>query len=111
MSVASIVAASDRIARMRTALAVLAPSELELTDESHLHAGHAGAQSGRGHFRVRVVSVKFSGLAPLARHREVYAALGPMMQTDIHALSLQTLTPAEALLAPGRIDFTVRGSK
>lgn len=111
MTVASAGAAGDRIARMRAALAVLAPSELELTDESHLHAGHAGAQSGRGHFRVRVVSPRFSGLTRIARHREVYAALGTLMQTDIHALSLETLTPAEALAAPGRIDFTVRGSK
>ena len=111
MSTATMVAPGDRIARMRAALAALAPSELELADESQLHAGHAGAQSGRGHFRVRVVSTKFAGLTRLARHREVYAALGALMQTDIHALSLQTLTPAEATEAPGRVDFTARGSK
>ncbi|WP_093139847.1 BolA family protein [Pseudoxanthomonas sp. GM95] len=82
---------------MRAALqAGLAPLQLELEDESHLHAGHAGARDGRGHFRVRVVSPLFAGKLPLARHRAVYAALGDMMQTDIHALSIEAMTPAEA---------------
>ncbi|QGW66872.1 BolA/IbaG family iron-sulfur metabolism protein [Lysobacter soli] len=82
---------------MRAALAVaLAPVSLEIEDESHRHAGHAGAADGRGHFRVDVVSEAFAGLGPIARHRAVYAALGDLMTTDIHALSIRARTPAEA---------------
>lgn len=73
--------------------AALAPTELDIIDESHLHAGHAGAATGRGHFRARIVSTAFTDQNPLARHRMVYEALGEMMQTDIHALSIQALTP------------------
>ena len=69
--------------------AAFAPSELEVIDDSHRHAGHEGAKDGRGHFRVRLVSPAFAGMATLARHRAVYAALGALMQTDIHALSIQ----------------------
>ncbi len=69
--------------------AAFAPSELEVIDDSHRHAGHEGAKDGRGHFRVRLVSPAFAGMATLARHRAVYAALGTLMQTDIHALSIQ----------------------
>jgi BolA protein len=88
--------ASDRIERMRSRLhEALRPTVMDVVDESHLHAGHAGAQSGRGHFRLRIVSRQFEGLLPLARHRAVYDALGEMMQTDIHALSIQALTPEE----------------
>jgi BolA protein len=76
-------------------VAALAPSELAVDDESHKHAGHAGARDGRGHFRVRVVSAAFAGQAPLARHRAVYAALGELMQTDIHALAIDARTPEE----------------
>jgi BolA protein len=86
-----------RVERIHAALqAQLAPIALEVIDESHKHAGHAGARDGRGHFAVRVVSDAFAGLAPLARHRLVYAALGEMMQSDIHALSIRALTPLEA---------------
>lgn len=86
-----------RLVRIRAALeSGLQPCALELEDESHRHAGHAGARDGRGHFRVRVVSEAFAGKLPLARHRIVYAALGELMQTDIHALSIQALTPAES---------------
>ena len=67
-----------------------------MIDESHRHAGHEGARDGRGHFAVEIVSEAFAGLAPLARHRRVYEALGTMMQTDIHALSIRARTPAEA---------------
>ena len=88
---------SDRPARIRAAIeSALKPQRLQLEDESHRHAGHAGAASGRGHFRVAIVSTAFEGLAPLARHRRVYEALGPLMQTDIHALSIEALTPTEA---------------
>jgi len=88
---------SERMERMRRALeAGLLPRQLELEDQSHLHAGHAGARDGRGHYRVVVVSEVFAGKAPLARHRAVYAALGEMMQTDIHALSIDARAPGEA---------------
>lgn len=76
--------------------AAFSPLHLEVEDDSHRHAGHAGARDGRGHFNVVVVSEAFAGMAPLARHRAVYAALGYMMQTDIHALSIKAQTPAEA---------------
>lgn len=85
----------ERIARMRALLeGALQPVELEIVDDSHRHVGHVGARDGRGHFSVRIVSDAFSGLAPLARHRRVYAALDSMMQTDIHALSIDAQPPA-----------------
>ena len=56
---------------------------------------HAGARDGRGHFRVRIVSTAFRGQLPLARHRAVYAALGELMQTDIHALAIDARAPEE----------------
>ncbi|MCE7031239.1 BolA family transcriptional regulator [Lysobacter sp. GX 14042] len=74
----------------------LAPVSLEVEDDSARHAGHAGARDGRGHFNVDVVSAAFEGLSPLARHRAVYAAVGNLMETDIHALSIRARTPAEA---------------
>ncbi|MFT3668616.1 MAG: BolA family protein [Pseudoxanthomonas sp.] len=86
-----------RIERIRTALEeALHPVSLEVLDDSHKHAGHEGARDGRGHFTVRVVSPVFAGKPPLARHRAVYAALGEMMQTDIHALAIEARTPDEA---------------
>ena len=85
-----------RVAAIRAALeAGLAPVSLEIEDESHRHAGHAGAADGRGHFRVDVVAEAFAGLGPIARHRAVYAALGELMTTDIHALSIRARTPSE----------------
>lgn len=90
----------NRIERIRERLAeVLAPTELVVEDESHLHAGHAGAATGRGHFRVKIVSAAFAGQSPVARHRQVYAALGEMMQSDIHALAISARTPAESASA------------
>jgi intracellular septation protein len=68
---------------------------IELTDESHLHAGHAGAKDGRGHFRLRIISDSFSGLNHLKRHQLVYQALAELMQSDIHALSIDAKTPDE----------------
>jgi len=86
-----------RIERVRAALQeALRPVALEVVDDSHQHAGHEGARDGRGHFTVRVVSTAFAGKPPLARHRAVYAALGEMMQTDIHALAIEARTPDEA---------------
>lgn len=87
----------QRVGAIRAALeAALAPVSLEIEDESHRHAGHAGAADGRGHFRVDVVSEAFAGLGPIARHRAVYAAVGDLMTTDIHALSIRARAPAEA---------------
>ena len=87
---------ADRVERIRAALQALQPLALEIRDDSHRHAGHEGARDGRGHFAVDIVSEAFAGLAPLARHRRVYAVLGDMMQTDIHALQVRARTPAEA---------------
>lgn len=74
------------------------PAALELQDESHLHAGHAGAEGGRGHYRVQIVSARFAGLRPIARHQLVYRCLGELMQTDIHALSITAQAPEEVRL-------------
>lgn len=88
---------AERAAAIRTALsAAFEPVALEVVDDSRRHAGHAGARDGRGHFNVSIVSEHFAGLAPLARHRAVYAALAGLMATDIHALSITARTPAEA---------------
>jgi len=87
---------AGRVERIRAALdAALAPVSLDVRDDSARHAGHEGARDGRGHFDVDIVSDAFAGLAPLARHRRVYAALGDMMTTDIHALSIRARTPGE----------------
>jgi len=86
---------SDRMERIRAALAVLEPTRLDLIDESHLHAGHAGARSGRGHFRLAITSARFSGANAIARHRLVYQSLGDLMQNDIHALSIDARAPEE----------------
>ena len=81
---------AERIARMHDLLTEhLHPSELQIIDESHLHAGHVGAREGKGHFRVQIASGKFSGLRMLQQHRMIYSALGDMMQTDIHALAIE----------------------
>lgn len=75
----------------------LSPIRLEVKDESHLHAGHAGArEGGQSHFRLLVVSEKFEGLSPVARQRLVNAALREELATHIHALAMKTLTPGEA---------------
>jgi len=88
--------AVDRRERIEAVLRrELAAELVEVVDESHLHAGHAGARGGGGHFRALVVSARFEGLAALARQRLVYAALAAEMQGEIHALSMRTQTPAE----------------
>ncbi|NUO76119.1 MAG: BolA family transcriptional regulator [Lysobacter sp.] len=86
----------QRVDAIRAALvAALSPQSLDVVDDSHRHAGHAGAQDGRGHFNVDIVSAAFVGLNPIARHRAVYAALGEMMTTDIHALAIKARAPGE----------------
>jgi BolA protein len=74
---------------------MFAPVHLVVEDESAVHAGHAGAAAGGGHFRVLIVAHSFRSQAPVARQRAVYAALGDAMKSHIHALALRTLTPEE----------------
>ncbi len=83
----------NRLEKMRGLLAVLQPAQLEITDDSHLHAGHAGARSGGGHYNLMIVSAQFIGKTTMARHRMVYSALGEMMKHDIHALKITASTP------------------
>jgi BolA family transcriptional regulator, general stress-responsive regulator len=85
--------------RIRDLLGPLQPLELQMEDESDRHAGHPGALSGGGHFRLRVVSPRFSGLSRLQRHRLVYDCLDSMMPVQIHALALTLLSPDEAASA------------
>ena len=68
---------------------------LNIEDESHLHAGHAGAASGGGHFKLTIVAPEFAGLNLVARHRSIYQALDSHIPTEIHALTITALTPAE----------------
>lgn len=83
----------QRMDRMQALLDMaLSPKELLIQDDSHLHAGHAGSQSGMGHFSVIIKSETFNGLLPLKRHQLVYQALGDMMKTDIHALAIKAST-------------------
>lgn len=87
---------AERVAMIRTRIeAALEPVELEVIDESHLHAGHPGARDGRGHFRVRVVSSAFESQSRIARHRLVYDAMGELMRTDIHALNIEAISANE----------------
>ena len=85
------VAAADIEAALRAALA---PEALAVVDDSHLHAGHAGAREGR-HFSVTIVSGRFEDLPRVARHRLVYDALGPLMGGGIHALAIDARAPNE----------------
>lgn len=87
----------ERVELIRTRLSeAFQPDSLEVVDDSHRHAGHAGAQAGGGHFQVRIVAHAFSGRKPIERHRMIYEALGDAMQnTQIHALGLKALAPEE----------------
>lgn len=86
----------DRVARIERILAqTFEPEHLLVKDQSHLHAGHAGARDGRGHYDVVIVAEAFTGKRPLARHRMIYDALGSLMETEIHALRINARTPAE----------------
>lgn len=73
----------------------LGADSVEVIDESHLHAGHAGARAGGGHFAVTVVAAQFAGSNTLKRHRMVYDALADLMKDEIHALSIRAYTPDE----------------
>ena len=93
---------AERVALIRRQLeAAFNPDELDVVDDSHRHAGHAGARDGRGHFQVRILSRRFAGKRTIERHRMVYAALGPLMQTDIHALGLVALSPDDSERSTG----------
>jgi BolA protein len=78
----------------------LSPNALEILDESHLHAGHAGAAGGGRHYRVRMSCQRFVGLTPVARHRLVYDLISDLMPHPIHALALELSAPSPATLAP-----------
>lgn len=87
----------DREARLRAILeAELAPASLEIVDDSHLHAGHAGAASGGSHYTVKIVSSRFEGLKLVMRHRLVYDAVHDMInKAEIHALAINATAPSE----------------
>ena len=74
----------------------LAPTLLEIADNSQAHAGHAGAQSGGGHYHVRIVSDAFTGKSLVQRHQLIYKALGDLMKQEIHALGIEAFTPTES---------------
>jgi BolA protein len=83
-------------AQIRERLSSLEPVSVELLDESAQHAGHAGAQpGGNTHWRLAIVSPRFSGKPTVARHRMVYQALGELMQHPIHALAISARSPEE----------------
>jgi BolA protein len=85
---------SVRAERLRQLLeSRFAPEVLVIVDESHLHAGHAGARGGQSHFRVRIVAEAFRGVTPVARHRLVYAAVDDLLKADIHALAIEASPP------------------
>ncbi len=87
---------NDRMTRMKTRLeTALAPIECVLEDDSAMHAGHAGAASGGGHYNLRIVSSRFEGLSLVTRHRLVYDSVHDMMHTEIHALAIVALAPSE----------------
>ena len=81
--------------RIEQKLAVLSPDSVELIDDSDKHAGHEGAKGGGGHFELIIVSPQFEGKSSQARHRMIHAALGNMLQREIHALSIKAYTPDE----------------
>ncbi len=85
-------------ARLRSKLeAGFQPTSLSVVDESALHAGHAGArEGGESHFRIRIVSVAFTGLSRVERQRRVYQTVSDEIAGGVHALALTTLTPEEA---------------
>jgi BolA protein len=85
----------DTLDRIEQKLAVLTPDSVELIDDSEKHAGHAGAKGGGGHFELIIVSEQFEGKSSQARHRMVHAALGEMLEREIHALSIKAYTPDE----------------
>ncbi len=87
----------DKVEAIREKIqAVFTPDQLDILDESHQHAGHAGAKEGKGHFNVCIVSDQFIGKSLINRHKMVYEALADLMESDIHALSIKARTKEEA---------------
>lgn len=87
---------AERVKAIEERLAAeFSPSYFQVKDQSHLHAGHAGARDGMGHFEVTIVADAFEGHSRIERHRLIYAALGTLMQTDIHALKVNAYSPTE----------------
>jgi len=87
------------IDRMQQRLGSLQPLSVQIGDDSALHAGHAGARSGGGHYNLHIVSAAFAGKNTVARHRMIYAALDDMMKGEIHALAIRAQTAEEAGLS------------
>jgi BolA protein len=86
---------AETIARLRERLATLEPLAIEIEDDSHRHAGHAGARGGGGHYNLRIVSAAFAGRNTVARHRLIYDAAGDLMRGPVHALSIRAYAPDE----------------
>jgi BolA family transcriptional regulator, general stress-responsive regulator len=80
-------------AAIRARLAALDPLSVDIIDDTALHAGHAGARAGGGHYRLAIVSARFVGLGTVARHRLIYETLEDLMKRDIHALAIDARTP------------------
>jgi BolA protein len=88
-------ASAGVVVAMRERLAVLAPDLVEIYDESAEHAGHEGAKGGGGHYQLLIVARAFESAPRVARHRMIYAALGTLLQREIHALAISAYTPEE----------------
>jgi len=85
---------AETAALLRKRLAVLEPQSLDIEDESHLHAGHAGAREG-GHYKITIVAAAFAGHNTVKRHRLIHEAVGDLMRGRIHALSIRAFSPDE----------------
>ena len=85
---------AETIALLRERLAVLEPEAIAIQDDSHRHAGHAGARDG-GHYQLQIVAQGFAGKSTIARHRMIYDAAGELMRGRIHALSIHAKAPGE----------------
>ncbi len=92
MSITGTISAAEIDAALCTALA---PTKLEVLDDSHLHAGHAGAREGR-HFTVRITTARFNGLSRVARHRLIYDVLHLLIPRGIHALAIEAHSPDDS---------------
>ena len=86
----------NRVTQIEARLSeAFSPTLLRVKDQSHLHAGHAGARDGGGHFDVTIEAEAFAGKRPIARHRMIYDALGTLMDSEIHALRIKANAPSE----------------
>lgn len=85
----------NTLERIEQKLAVLSPDSVDLIDDSAKHAGHEGAKTGGGHFQLIIVSPLFSGKSAQARHRLIHAALGDMLEREIHAIAIKAYAPDE----------------